>query len=104
MKLKLIILVQLFIIHAYAQDKHNDSTVNRIMEERFIRINGIEQWVTIKGDRTKPVILFLHGGPGSPLSPYADAIYSKWEKDFILVQWDQRGAGTVSYTHLRAHE
>ncbi|HEX7458210.1 MAG TPA: alpha/beta hydrolase, partial [Ginsengibacter sp.] len=72
---------------------HNDSTVNRIMEERFIRINGIEQWVTIKGDRTKPVILFLHGGPGSPLSPYADAIYSKWEKDFILVQWDQRGAG-----------
>jgi pimeloyl-ACP methyl ester carboxylesterase len=35
----------------------------------------------------------LHGGPGSPLSPYAEAIYAGWEKDFTLVQWDQRGAG-----------
>jgi len=68
-------------------------TVNRISEERFIKINGIEQWVTIKGERSKPVILFLHGGPGSSLSPYANAIYGSWEKDFIIVQWDQRGAG-----------
>ena len=66
---------------------------NRISEERFIMINGIDQWVTIKGERTKPAILFLHGGPGSPISPYADAIYGGWEKDFILIQWDQRGTG-----------
>lgn len=73
---------------------YNDSiTNNQIPEERFIRINGIEQWVTIKGKSSKPVILFLHGGPGSPLSPYADAIYGEWERDFILVQWDQRGTG-----------
>ena len=65
---------------------------NCIHEERFIKINGIEQWVTIKGERSKPVILFLHGGL-IPLSPYSDAIYGGWEKDFILVQWDQRGAG-----------
>lgn len=72
----------------------NDSiTKSRILEERFIKINGIEQWVTMKGENSKPVILFLHGGPGSTLSPYADAIYGEWEKDFILVQWDQRGAG-----------
>ncbi|NEU07762.1 alpha/beta hydrolase [Flavihumibacter sp. R14] len=65
----------------------------QIDEKSFVMINGIEQWVTIKGDRSKPVILFLHGGPGSPLSPYADAVYKGWEKDFVLVQWDQRGAG-----------
>ena len=65
----------------------------RIIEERFIKINGIDQWVSIKGNRSKPVILFLHGGPGSPLSPYNDAIYGDWEKDFIIVQWDQRGTG-----------
>lgn len=92
MRLKLIILFQLFVIYVCAQDK-KDSVANRIVEEKFIKINGIEQWITIKGDSTKPAILFLHGGPGSPLSPYADAIYGKWEKDFILVQWDQRGAG-----------
>lgn len=64
-----------------------------IQEEQFISIGGIEQWVTIKGeDRKKPVILFLHGGPGSVMSPYKD-VYAEWEKDFVLVNWDQRGAG-----------
>jgi pimeloyl-ACP methyl ester carboxylesterase len=71
---------------------------DKIREEGFIMINGIPQWVTIKGDKTKPVILFLHGGPGSTMSPYADAVYGAWEKDFILVQWDQRGAGRT-YGH-----
>lgn len=66
---------------------------SRLKEEKFIPINGIEQWVTIKGNSAKPVLLFIHGGPGSPISPYADNLYKDWEKDFILVQWDQRGTG-----------
>lgn len=64
-----------------------------ISEENFIAINGIEQWVTIKGESSKPVILFLHGGPGSPLSPYSEKLYKDLEKDFVVVQWDQRGTG-----------
>ncbi len=66
---------------------------NRISEENFILINGIEQWVTIKGESSKPIILFIHGGPGSPISPYSDVLYKDLEKDFIIVQWDQRGTG-----------
>ncbi len=64
-----------------------------IHEENYILINGIEQWVTIHGENTKPAILFLHGGPGSPISPYSDNLYKEWERDFIIVQWDQRGTG-----------
>ncbi|MEJ8757793.1 alpha/beta hydrolase [Pontibacter sp. H259] len=68
--------------------------VKPINEEKFVTIGGIEQWVTISGDdRSKPVILFLHGGPGSTMSQYDDAIYGYWKKDFVLVYWDQRGAG-----------
>lgn len=60
----------------------------------FLKIGGIEQWVTIKGDnRNNPLVLFLHGGPGDALSPYADAMFQGWQKEFTLVQWDQRGAG-----------
>ncbi|MBV4356228.1 alpha/beta hydrolase family protein [Pinibacter aurantiacus] len=66
---------------------------DHICEEKFLLINGIEQWLTIKGNLSKPVILFLHGGPGSVMSPYADHIYKQLENDFIVVQWDQRGAG-----------
>jgi pimeloyl-ACP methyl ester carboxylesterase len=73
---------------------NKDSNLNtKISEEKFILINGIEQWVTIKGESSKPVILFLHGGPGSPLSPYSDKLYKDLENNFIVVQWDQRGSG-----------
>jgi pimeloyl-ACP methyl ester carboxylesterase len=80
----------------YAQDqatKVDPAANNRINEEKYVLINGIEQWVTIKGEVSKPVILFLHGGPGSPISPYSDNLYEDWEKDFVIVQWDQRGTG-----------
>ncbi|MCL9806831.1 alpha/beta hydrolase [Flavobacterium amniphilum] len=66
---------------------------NQISEEKYVLINGIEQWVTIKGNPSKPIILFIHGGPGSPISPFIDVLYKDLEKDFIIVQWDQRGAG-----------
>jgi pimeloyl-ACP methyl ester carboxylesterase len=72
----------------------NDSDLkNQIFEEKYVLINGIEQWVTIKGNSSKPIILFIHGGPGSPISPYIDVLYKDLEKDFIIVQWDQRGTG-----------
>lgn len=78
-----------------SENINNSASIkNQILEEKFVSIGGIEQWITIKGeDRTKPVVLFLHGGPGSVLSPYADAIFNDWKKEFILVQWDQRGSG-----------
>lgn len=69
------------------------SKSNWLAEENYVSINGIEQWLTIKGNPSKPAILFLHGGPGSPMSPYHDALYKDLEKDFIIVQWDQRGTG-----------
>jgi len=60
----------------------------------FVQIGGINQWITINGDdRNNPVVLFLHGGPGDAWSPVADSWFAGWEKDFTLVQWDQRGAG-----------
>lgn len=86
MKLILWSIAILFLAPASAQ-------VKVVREAKFVAIGGIDQWVTIRGnDSSKPVVLFLHGGPGSVMSPY-DAIYSKWEDEFVLVNWDQRGAG-----------
>lgn len=66
----------------------------RINSSEFIPIGGIDQWVTLRGeDVSDPVVLFLHGGPGSPLTPYASTIFKDWDKELVLVQWDQRGAG-----------
>lgn len=65
----------------------------RIEEARFVTLGGIEQWVTIRGDDSRnPVLLVLHGGPGDVQSLHVDT-YAPYERDFVLVQWDQRGAG-----------
>ncbi len=71
----------------------NENVEKPISEEKFVLINDMEQWITIKGNPSKPIILFIHGGPGSPISPYIDIMYKDLEKDFIIVQWDQRGTG-----------
>ena len=66
----------------------------KISEEGFVPIGGIEQWVTLRGaDCANPVVLIVHGGPGNPSTPFAENLYGSWEKDFTLVQWDQRGSG-----------
>src|SRR5215469_5435778 len=70
------------------------STAKGIDEASYVTIGGIEQWVTIRGeDRSNPVLLFLHGGPGDVTNPWSFAFFAPWEKYFTVVQWDQRGAG-----------
>ena len=65
-----------------------------IDEGLYVTIGGIEQWITIRGwDRDNPVLLFLHGGPGDVTNPWSFGVFAPWEKQFTLVQWDQRGAG-----------
>lgn len=56
-------------------------------EEGYVRIGGIEQWVTVKGRScANPVVLMVHGGPGNPMSPYSAKLYGAWEQDYTLVQ------------------
>lgn len=65
-----------------------------IHEKRFIEAGGIQQWLTIDGsDCANPVVLYVHGGPGNPLTPYADQLFSTWRARYTVVLWDQRGSG-----------
>jgi pimeloyl-ACP methyl ester carboxylesterase len=67
---------------------------NGIDEANYVKIGGLEQWITIRGeDRKNPVLLFLHGGPGDATNPWGYAGFRNWLKYFTVVQWDQRGAG-----------
>ena len=70
-------------------------TAGKAVDEKgYLTIGGIEQWVRIKGSScANPIILMVHGGPGNPTTPWADNVYQPWEKDFTIVQWDQRGSG-----------
>ena len=81
-----------------------------------VDLGGSRQWLLIRGaNRSNPVLLFLHGGPGSPYIGLAHTFQSELEKHFVVVQWDQRGSGksfpntlpasmTVDQFHADTHE
>lgn len=57
-------------------------------------MGGDRQWISIRGrNRANPVLLVIHGGPGTPTMPLAWAFQNPWEDFFTVVQWDQRGVG-----------
>jgi pimeloyl-ACP methyl ester carboxylesterase len=58
----------------------------------FVDINGVPQWLTLRGvDRGNPALLLI-GGPGFGYAGIAP-FFADWERAFTLVQWDQPGAG-----------
>jgi pimeloyl-ACP methyl ester carboxylesterase len=58
-----------------------------------IKLGGVDQWILIRGwNRDNPVLLLMHGGPGFPCMPFA-YVAGELEKRFVVVHWDQRGAG-----------
>src|SRR5271167_3009482 len=67
---------------------------NSIASLERIRIGGVDQYILIRGNASSlPVLLFLHGGPGMPGMYLAHAFQRELEKEFVVVQWDRRGAG-----------
>jgi len=57
-------------------------------------LGGQEQYLFIRGaNSTKPVMLFVHGGPGSPELSFMKNYNRDIENDFIMVYWEQLGAG-----------
>ena len=63
-----------------------------IDEQGYVFIGGIQQWIAIQGEVSKPAILYLHGGPGEAQSPFLNT-FAPWRRDHTVINWDQRGAG-----------
>ena len=67
---------------------------NGIAALEAVVLGGVEQWILIRGhDVDNPVLIYLHGGPGSPAIPYGRITFGGLERDFTVVTWDQRGCG-----------
>jgi pimeloyl-ACP methyl ester carboxylesterase len=59
-----------------------------------ITVNGVGlQILERTTDRDNPVFLYLHGGPGHSIIPWAHAATGKLTADFTVVHYDQRGTG-----------
>jgi len=78
------------------KDSQGKEIVGSFVEKNFIEIGGIRQGFFIRAENPEnPIILLLHGGPGSPelpmIIPYE--VSERLEKYFTVCYWDQRGAG-----------
>ena len=80
-----------------------------INQSFYVDINGSKQWISIYGkDINNPVLLSLHGGPGSSASIGEYYLMRSWADKYTIVTWDQRNCGksyskdqvgTVKYTY-----
>ncbi len=65
-----------------------------IAELQRIELGGFPQTVLLRGqDSRNPVLLYVHGGPGSAQLPIARHYSDRLEQRFVVAHWDQRGAG-----------
>lgn len=102
--LSLLLLLLIFILinsHGKASpflSKDGKTVAGSIAVIKTVNINGLNQRMIIRGrDSTKPVLLYLHGGPGDPEFPFVRHFNSAIEDLFVVCYWDQRGAG-LSYS------
>jgi hypothetical protein len=70
-----------------------EAPAKRIEEASFVRIGGIEQWVTIRGDDDRKPVLLPYTRARAMFTRLFLTTDAPCESDFVLVQWDQRGAG-----------
>ncbi|MFV0394535.1 MAG: alpha/beta fold hydrolase [Coprobacillaceae bacterium] len=87
------------------RDENGNVVEGSIAELREVEINGRKEWITIRGhDTTKPILLFLAGGPGGTQMAATRYELEELEKYFVVVNWDQPGSGksysSVSYEEL----
>ncbi len=71
---------------------------NKFIDTSYaVEIGGIKQWINIKAqDTSKPLLLWLHGGPGASEMSYANKFSNLLQQNFIVVQWDQRESGKTA--------
>lgn len=95
-------IVLLFVLHRTLRPRGTPKIRDRfgrivpgsVAELLAVDINGARQWLLIRGrDASRPVLLFLHGGPGAAHIGVFRRYQGELERHFVVVQWDQRGAG-----------
>lgn len=89
-----VILILLIVARVIGKAVNNRTPEGGINETQYLELNGTKQWVQIYGqDASAPVLLYLHGGPFGATSAVDWTCLRKLSKDYIVVNWDQRGCG-----------
>jgi pimeloyl-ACP methyl ester carboxylesterase len=98
-----IIIIYSFIIQSCVSTEKFIKEEDKVQIYKTTNIGGVPQAIYIRGKNlNNPVLLFLHGGPGYPFFPFLaqKKVFSKLEKHFTIVYWEQRGTGKSYSKHI----
>ena len=78
--------------------KNYIDTEKGVNASEYLEIGGQEQYFLMRGrDVSNPVILYLHGGPGSPDACVSNLFSDYLIDDYTVVCWEQRGCGRTYF-------
>ena len=84
------------------RDEHGRTGIDTI---ESLPIGGIPQWISLRSDDAdNPLMLFLHGGPGTAQIAFSRKTQDELRRSFLVVNWDQRGAGRSYSRSLRKED
>ncbi|WP_223067259.1 alpha/beta hydrolase [Paenibacillus caui] len=87
----IILLIIALFFPTWTPDIKGDNSISTLEQ---VEINGSNLEIMIRGnDKDNPVIIVVHGGPGTPEIPYVDKYQDLLETKFTVVHYDQRASG-----------
>ena len=93
-RLKLLLILSALIVGCVLVQVGAKEAAVSIKRSEYLAVDGAKLYLQIRGaERTALVLLWLHGGPGGAERPLFRYFNGDLEKRFVVVYWDQRGAG-----------
>ena len=87
-------LIALFVIPGSTPRINSRLHPNGLAVLEQVPVNDTQQWILIRSENVaNPVVLFVHGGPGTSQLTLMRNNTQRLEKYFTVVNWDQRRAG-----------
>lgn len=75
-------------------DERGRTIPSSVATMETVTIGGVAQRLWFRGSsREDPALVFLHGGPGGSLGALFRRYNAELERHFLVVTWEQRGAG-----------
>jgi pimeloyl-ACP methyl ester carboxylesterase len=77
--------------------------IDSIFEFRKVLLGGLYQSILIRSqNKNNSIVLFVHGGPGSPELPQFVNLSRRIEDQYTVVIWDQRGCGKSYIRNIKS--
>ena len=90
--------VLIIAVRNYRQISRAVTYKDGVNEQLYVQLNDQQEYITICGkNRSNPVIISLHGGPGAATTYTDYSWFDLLTDEYTVIAWDERGCGRSYY-------